>query len=150
MTPDDADLDRQLAAIERVPVSPDFTRQVLVRLDERDERNERESASNPSGTWGFAPRWSWALAILLLAVTFGGSNLWEQTQAKRELRGTLRHLEADRRALAADIERLRHLEGTEVLYLGSDDRTDYLLDLNSRHAAASNRAGSVVPASSTY
>ena len=84
MIPDD-EIDRQLASIERTPVRPDFTRRVLVRLDERE---------SSSAAWaGISPRWSWAIAALLLAVTFGGSNLWEQTQAKRELRGTLRNLE---------------------------------------------------------
>jgi hypothetical protein len=148
MPPSDDELDRQLAALERVEPAPDFTRRVLVGLDDADHSRQ------PAETWtGLAPRWSWALGVLLLAVTLGGSSLWEQAEAKRELRGTLRDLETERRALAADFDRLQR-DGGEVLYLGSDDRTDYLLDLSSRRTVATsqpaNERGAVVAASSIY
>lgn len=139
------DRDPTLEAIAELPqlqASPDFTRRVLLKLD------ERQTTSHGLGT-GVWPRWSWGVAAALVALTLGASASWEQARHRRELRGQIRTIDAERRALAADLEQLR--DRGALLYLGSDDRTDYLIDLEGRSTTtpASDRRR-IVTASQVY
>lgn len=131
-----------ISELPRLQASPDFTRQLLLELD------QRRSASEDLGG-GLWPRWSWGLAAALLALTVGASFSWEQARHRRELRGQIRTIDAERRALAADLQQLQS-DGA-VLYLGSDDRTDYLIDLEGRSTGTSSSGrGTIVPASQVY
>jgi hypothetical protein len=139
--------DETLAALRALPrtgASPDFTRQVLLALDERSDSSTPSRRTSP-----FSSRWSWATAAVLLALVVGASGAWEQARQRRELRGELRDLDAQRRALAADFERL---DGGALLYLGSDDSTDYVVDVENRRvvSTATPVEGWVVPASQVY
>jgi hypothetical protein len=140
------DLSAALAALPRVDASPHFTRRVLLALD---ERMESKTATRTPLAAPFASRWSWATAAVLLVLVVGASGAWEQARHRRELRGELRALDAQRRALAADFERL---DRGALLYLGSDDRTDYLVDVENRRvvSTATPVQGWVVPASQVY
>jgi hypothetical protein len=142
------DRDPTLEAIAELPqlqASPDFTRRLLLKLD------ERQTTSHGLGT-GLWPRWStwpWGVAAALVALTIGASASWEQTRQRRELRGQIRTIDAERRALAADLQQLR--DRGALLYLGSDDRTDYLIDLEGRPTTSPARdRRRILPASQVY
>ena len=134
-TPDETPdrLDEALANLPPRAASPGFTRRVLTALDDR--------ASSPGPARGPQPR-VWALAAaaaLAIAVgVFLGARPEPPVAALATERESLR-LEHDE--LMRELESLRSLarETRPVLYLGSGDDVDYVLDLSplvERSAAA--------------
>jgi hypothetical protein len=142
MNDDDRLLD-ELRGLPRVEASDLFTRQVLLRLD------DRQPSEGASLAW---PRLGWAMAAaLLLVVTITGAMTWEKQRRKEEMRGELALLRSAQLELLQEFRQApRALEGG-LVYVGSDDRTDYLLDLGAaRTVDLSRKSGSVVPASNVY
>ena len=142
MNDDDRLLD-ELRGLPRVEASDRFTRQVLLRLD------DRQTSEAASLAW---PRLGWAMAAtLLLVVTITGAMTWERQRRREEIRGELALLRSAQLELLQELRQTpRALEGG-LVYVGSDDRTDYLLDLGAaRTVDLFRKSESVVPASNVY
>ena len=129
-----------LRALPRLAASPGFTQRLLLRLDD-EERRRADRRSPP------LLRWAWAGAAILLLAAVGVSGWRERDQQRRAFRGQLESLQAERRALSSE---LRRLQSRDVLYLGSDDRFDYLLDPSGYGPATTPARGEIVPASAVY
>ncbi|RMH22539.1 MAG: hypothetical protein D6696_03065 [Acidobacteria bacterium] len=117
-TADDRWLDRILRDLPRQRASSDFTARVMRRL-------ETPASGPPRRSW----RWLAAAAglVLVLAASWGVA----QQRASRQARAELEALRAEHRALRAELEELRQLEAAArgVVYLGSTDDADWVLDL---------------------
>jgi hypothetical protein len=129
-----------LRALPRLTASPGFTPRLLLRLDDR----ERQRADR---RWPSSPRWAWASAALLLVAALGVAGWWGRVEQRRALRGQLEGLQAERRELSSELQRL---DAREVLYLGSDDRFDYLFDPSGHRMTTTPARGEIVPASAVY
>jgi hypothetical protein len=139
----------ELRDLPRVEAGESFTRQVLLRLD------DREQSARLSLAW---PRLGWALAAtLLLVVTITSAATWEKQRRREELRGELARLRSAQMELLEEFHRTPQPPASGLVYVGSDDGTDYLLDLGEVRAldpadstASRRRIGSTIPASSVY
>ncbi len=126
----DTELHNVLKSLPRERASVGFTGRVLRRL----ERPTRRSM----------PRWApvAAAAILLLTLGFGWRE-WRHRQTAADLAALL----AEKQALQAELEDLRRLtaDARPVVYLGSDDRVDLVLDLArfSRHGGFGSKTPTV-------
>lgn len=78
------------------------------------------------------PRPLVALAALLLLVSGLGAWGWERAQRREELRGRVQALRQEQRELEQALRELRRVSAEEprLLYLGSNERVDYVLDLD--------------------
>ncbi len=135
-----ADELESLRALPRLAASPGFTARLLLRLD--DEEHRRADRRSPAPL-----RWAWAGAAILLLAAVGFSGWWARDQERRAFRGQLESLQAERRALSSELQRL---QSRDVLYLGSDDRFDYLFDPSGHRLATAPTRGEIVPASAVY
>jgi hypothetical protein len=116
----ETELQNVLKALPREQAAVGFTARVLRRIEQ------------PSPRWlaprWLAPRWATAAAAAILALTLGfGWREWRHHQAVADLKALL----AEKQALEAELDDLRRLtaEARPVVYLGSDDRVDLVVDL---------------------
>lgn len=115
--------DRLSAALESLPreqAGPEFTAGVLRRIEPATPR--WLPAERPARRW--APLAAAALVVLTLG--FG----WREWR-HRQMAESLQALLAEKQALEAELESLRRLTraARPVVYLGSDDEVDLVLDL---------------------
>lgn len=117
------EIDGLLAALPRERAGSAFTGQVLARLDRPRWRRHRRVLALVAAT---------ATALLLAT---GALELWQQRERRAELAEQITALRRDHARLSVELRRLRARMSAEqpVLYLGGDDRVDYVLDL--RHMA---------------
>ncbi|HEX4952837.1 MAG TPA: hypothetical protein VF017_05515 [Thermoanaerobaculia bacterium] len=131
----DERLREELAALPREQASPGFTGRVMARLAEQQRRRP----------FVFVPAPAWAAGLALVAVLAGG--LWLAEGERRERRAQqLTHLRAEQQRLASELAEIRALAhpAAPVVYLGGDEQTDLVLDLD--QLAERVRAGSIQPA----
>ncbi len=131
----DERLREELAALSREQASPGFTGRVMSRLAEQRQRRPFVAM----------PRPAWAAGLALVAVLVGG--LWLAEGERRQRRAQqLAHLKAEQQRLAYELAELRELAhpAAPVVYLGGDEQTDLVLDLD--QLAERVRAGSIQPA----
>lgn len=140
---DDQRLLDELRNLPRVEAGELFTRQVLLRLD------DREKSSRLFLAW---PRLGWATAAgMLLALTIGGATTWEKQRRRAELRDELARLRTAQAALFEEFRRAPQAAVDGLVYVGSDDGTDYLLDLGEvRRVDSTRQADRAIPASNIY
>ena len=111
----DKELHDALQSLPREGASAGLTGRVLRRIE------------RPAAPW-YAPRWAAGAAAAVLILTLGlGWREWRHRQTVTELRALL----VEKQALQAELEDLRRLtaEARPVVYLGSDDHVDLVLDL---------------------
>jgi hypothetical protein len=116
----DINLQNALKSLPREQARVGFTGRVLRRIE---QPSSRRAASH----WP-APRWAAAAAAAILVLTLGfGWREWRHHQTVADLRVLL----AEKQALEAELEDLRRLtaDARPVVYLGSDDDVDLVLDL---------------------
>jgi hypothetical protein len=137
-----------LRNLPRLEAGETFTRQVLLRLD------DREDSSRLILAWPrlSRPRLGWAMAAaLLLVVTIGGATNWEKQRRREEIRGELARLRSAQAELLEEFRQAPPPAAEGLVYIGSDDGTDYLLDLGeARSVDLSRQTGSTTPASNIY
>ena len=110
---------RLLQDLPREEASPGFTRRVLLRID----RSPRIT---------LLPRLGWTAAALAVTVLLGvGALELERQHERRDANEQLAALRAEQRALADELARLKRQsdELQPVVYLGGDDRADFVLDV---------------------
>jgi hypothetical protein len=78
------------------------------------------------------PRPLVALAALGLVLSGLGAWSWERAQRREELRGRVQALRQEQRELEQALRELRQVSAEEprLLYLGGNERVDYVLDLD--------------------
>lgn len=115
-------LDELLQGLPRVRASDDFTGRVLAELEGRPRRTPRPGAVG----------WAVAAALLLVALLIGGLRV-EQQQAAGERASRAAELRSEHESLRQDLARLKSQAEQErpVVYLGSTDQIDLVLDLTS-------------------
>lgn len=110
----------ELRELPRDTARPGFTRDLLLRIAERETVNERMAA----------PRLVW-IAASLVAVTVVAAGVYERQRERRELRGEVSTLRQEQLLLEREMEALRAVRrDLPVVYLGGDERNDYVLTLN--------------------
>jgi hypothetical protein len=109
------ELDRLLALLPPRTAAPDFTRRVLERLGRRPPAR--------------APRLRLAAAACLILIVLAGAAV--SVFHQRRERARLAAIRAEQRQIAAELEVLKRATrvADPVVYLGGDDRVDYVLDL---------------------
>lgn len=114
----DEDLQLALASLPREEVGSEFTARVLGRIAARSRKRAR--------SWRLA-----AAAMALLALLFGGRELWHREERHRA-REHLASLQAEYQALEAEVQRLRRLSvaARPVVVLGGDSEVDLMVDLS--------------------
>lgn len=108
-----------LASLPRETASEDFARRVLVRLAEREGDSPRVAP----------PRLLWATAGALALATVVAAGLYERQRERRELRGELSTMRREQLELQRELDALRAARELPVVYLGGDERNDYVLTM---------------------
>jgi hypothetical protein len=115
--PDLDPLSRALAELPRERAGDGFTGRVLARA----------AAAEPErGGW---PRGAVAAAAALVLVC--GATAWrlERAQRMENYRGEVQNLQSEHHAIAQELRDLRAAEKPPLVYLGTNDRVDYYIDL---------------------
>ena len=113
-------LERALGELPRERAGDGFTARVVARAaDAVDEESAR-------GVW---PRGAIAAAAALVLVC--GATAWRLERAQRleTYRGEVEDLQSEHRAIAQELRDLRATEKPPVVYLGTNDKVDYYIDL---------------------
>lgn len=112
----------ELRALPREKPRAGFAERVLARLGEAPPRRPVP----------FAPGWTaWAAASLALCAVAAWS--MHHAEVRRERRQQMAFLRAEGEQLATELAELRasvDSDGSEVIYLGGDEATDYVIDLS--------------------
>jgi hypothetical protein len=116
----DRRVDELIRTLPKERASEEFTSRVLDRL-------KGETVTKRRGRLILGM----ATAAVLLAVASVGILRWQQAE-KAELREEIATLRAEHQALSEELSRVMEQSARvhPVLYLGGDDRTDYVLDMN--------------------
>jgi len=124
-----------LRSLPRERAGDDFTARVLARLDEPFRRRAP-----------LAPRLAWAAAVLAAAVGLSQALDDRRSGKSPERTARIEALLREQERLAAEVETLKLLSAgpTPVVYLGGDEGTDLLLDLD---RLARRRQAEIRPAS---
>lgn len=137
---DDGQLDELLRGLPRERASDRFTAQVMLRLQ----------PPRPARRWPLKLALAAGLAaVALAAVSFG---LWRAERlAKQEIQEQIHQLRTEHRELEATLAHLRTQEerARPVVYLGGDQRVDYVLDLRKALAAPPAEPRRVLPTGGT-
>jgi hypothetical protein len=121
-------IENALALLPQQSAPPDFTRRVLERLERSESRRRLRRRVAAAG-----------LALTLLA---GASLRLRQEEIERARLAAMR---SEQKQIAVELEKLKRATRAPdpVVYLGGDDRVDYVLDLRqfqSRRSATRRRA----------
>ena len=111
-------IDDLLRTLPRERAGEDFTYRMMERLD-------GETPTKRRGRLALGI----AVAAVLVAVVSTGVLLWQQAE-KAELREEIAVLRAEHQALSRELQLVMDSGVRPVVYLGGDDRTDYVLDMN--------------------
>jgi len=114
------ELDRLLAALPRERAKRGFTDAVLSRIDRRPAQGRR-----------WLPLAATGVAAAALLVVVAALHLERERAGRDELALRIAELRRDHARLSEELRQLRARLRREqpVLYLGGDDRVDYVLDL---------------------
>jgi len=113
-------LERALGELPRERSSDGFTARVVARAT---------AAPDEESTRGVWPRGAIAAAAALVLVC--GATAWRLERAQRleSYRGEVEDLQSEHRAIAQELRDLRATEKPPVVYLGTNDKVDYYIDL---------------------
>jgi uncharacterized protein YaeQ len=116
----DRRMDELLRTLPKERAREDFTSGLIQRLD---------SGAPPRQRMRFALAMA-AAAVLLAAASIGV--WWWQQSDKEELKEQIAQLRVEHQALTQELSQMRRQSTSirPVLYLGGDERMDYVLDLN--------------------
>jgi hypothetical protein len=106
---------------------PGFTVRVLAQLDAKPRRAAR---------WSFRPATALAaITVMVVAISAGALIEWRGGARKHreaaQARQTLQELRAEHGRLEQELRAM----SPPIIYLGSDEKVDYVLDLDKVHAA---------------
>ena len=116
-------LERALGELPRECARAGFTARVVAPATDAHDAVDEESTR---GVW---PRGAIAAAAALVLVC--GATAWRLERAQRleSYRGEVADLQSEHRAIAQELRDLRATEKPPVVYLGTNDKVDYYIDL---------------------
>jgi hypothetical protein len=139
----ESQLDEMLKEVPKERAPQGFTKRVLARADQ-----PRTGGSS----WPVWPALAFATVLLALLVP-GGIWLWHQDHSRGALVEEISALRREHQRLTNELRTLRQQmsQVQPVIYIGSDERADYILDLRRligdrhRHSAARTEPAGGVP-----